>query len=349
MKMKKVKVVIGRFSGLHNGHINLLNVAASDADLVIVVIGSSFIAPNPKNPFSFSDRRYMLQEAVEAMPSMNNVGLRVVGVRDYANNSKWIAETERVVHEAITEFMPGENHEITLVGYEKDETSSYVHMFKWKKYLLSDAVNFNNRVLSATDIREALFNGQLESIKEGVPESTYRFLSRYAQSDAFNLMRAEKQYYTDYQAAASVAPYPIIYQTSDAVVVQSGHILLIERKHIPGQGLLALPGGFLHTNELRIDGMVRELREETRMKVPEPVIRRSVVKSEEFEDPNRSLRGRVITKAFLVQLDDTKDLPAVKAADDAKKAFWFPLSRIDEIQDRFFEDHYDIIKTLTGV
>ena len=42
----------------------------------------------------------------------------------------------------------------------------------------------------------------------------------------------------------------IMFITVDAVVVQSGHILMIERKAQPRRGLMALPGAFLDANEL---------------------------------------------------------------------------------------------------
>jgi len=40
-------------------------------------------------------------------------------------------------------------------------------------------------------------------------------------------------------------------------------VLLGRRAHNPGKGLWDLPGGFLHENELPLDGLRREVREET--------------------------------------------------------------------------------------
>jgi len=129
------------------------------------------------------------------------------------------------------------------------------------------------------------------------------------------------------------------------VVVQSGHILLVERKAHPGKGLMALPGGFLNPKEKLKDAVIRELREETRIKVPAPVLTGSIEKVEVFDDPYRSARGRTITHAYLIELSG-ESLPKVKGGDDAAKAFWVPFADIRP--EMMFEDHYHIISAMVG-
>ena len=140
-------------------------------------------------------------------------------------------------------------------------------------------------------------------------------------------------------------PYKPIFTTVDACVVQSGHVLLVKRRAAPGKGLWALPGGFLNADEYVDDAVLRELREETGIKVPEPVLRGSVVCWDKFDHPHRSARGRTITFAYLIHLADGK-LPKVKGADDAEKAKWVPIA--DVRRDMIFEDHYHIINSLMG-
>ena len=143
-----------------------------------------------------------------------------------------------------------------------------------------------------------------------------------------------------------ICSYPPTFVTTDAVVVQSGHILLIQRKAAPGKGLWALPGGFLNPRELIVDGILRELHEETKLKVPKPVLRGSITKREVFDDPGRSERGRIITHAALIQLPPG-ELPSVKGSDDARKAKWMPIADLRE--DVMFEDHYHIINHMLGM
>jgi bifunctional NMN adenylyltransferase/nudix hydrolase len=103
----------------------------------------------------------------------------------------------------------------------------------------------------------------------------------------------------------------------------------------------------LNAGERIQDAVYRELREETKIKVPEAVLRGSTVTQRTFDDVHRSARGRTITSAFLIHLPATGELPKVKGADDAEKAKWVPLSQVT--QDVMFEDHFHIIKLMTAL
>ena len=48
---------------------------------------------------------------------------------------------------------------------------------------------------------------------------------------------------------------------------EAGRVLLGRRANDPGAGLWDLPGGFLHEDELPVDGLRREVREETGLEV----------------------------------------------------------------------------------
>lgn len=165
-------------------------------------------------------------------------------------------------------------------------------------------------------------------------------------SREFHDIASEWQMIDDYKKSWEAAPYPPTFVTVDAVVTNAAHVLLVTRGAAPGRGLLALPGGFLDPGEKIKDAALRELKEETGIKVPVPVLRGSIVNSGVFDDPNRSARGRTITHAFHIKLDEP-DLPAVKGGSDAARARWVPLGNLR--RDQLFEDHYDIIETLVGL
>ncbi len=161
-------------------------------------------------------------------------------------------------------------------------------------------------------------------------------------------IRDEYAFVQAYKQQWAGAPYPPTFNTVDAVVVQSGHLLVVRRGARPGLGQLALPGGFIGEDETFKDAVLRELREETRLKVPMPVLAGSIIKAERFDDPHRSSRGRTITEAFLIRLTDQTTLPKVKGGDDASAAFWMPLAEVKTQSKDFFEDHWFIIQKMIG-
>ena len=157
----------------------------------------------------------------------------------------------------------------------------------------------------------------------------------------------EREFVETYKKQYASLPYPPIFSTADAVVIQSGHVLMIRRRAEPGKGLWALPGGYVNANTDKSveDAAIRELREETGIKVPAPVLRGSIVRSKVFDAIDRSARGRIITHAFYIQLPDG-ELPKVKGSDDADKARWVPIAEVKS--EECFEDHYEILQHFLG-
>ena len=136
---------------------------------------------------------------------------------------------------------------VGLIGHGKDGTSYYLRMFPdWDSV---DVVT-QHGTLNGTDLRVEYFRRmpRLPDVHH-CPKATIDFLARFMLTDTFKWLLAEAQYYEDYKAAWGKTPYPVFINCVDAVVVQSGHILLVERAHHPGQGLLALPGGHVNPDE----------------------------------------------------------------------------------------------------
>ncbi|WP_417611316.1 NUDIX domain-containing protein [Owenweeksia hongkongensis] len=127
--------------------------------------------------------------------------------------------------------------------------------------------------------------------------------------------------------------------TTDVVIIKiengNKHILLIQRKNDPHKGKWALPGGFVETDETIITAAVRELKEETGIKVSEAELRFIGY----FDNPNRDPRGRIISFAFAAEVP-TKT--KYNAADDANKAQWFLLANLPDLA----FDHQRIIESI---
>ena len=130
-------------------------------------------------------------------------------------------------------------------------------------------------------------------------------------------------------------------------MVHSGHVLLVRRGAEPGKGLWALPGGFIQQDESLLDGCLRELREETRLKLPRPVLKGSLKATAVFDHPDRSQRGRTITHAYHFDFP-AGELPPVRGEDDAAKAEWVPVADALASEEQFFEDHFHILEHFLG-
>lgn len=327
-------VFIGRFQPFHNGHKAIVDAALEKAKEVIIVVGSSFAARNIRNPFTFEERKAM----IKAEFPQDNV--KVVPVVDYPyDDNKWVAAVQSVVYSAIS-FTP-DPIRIGLIGHEKDGTSFYLRIFPtWGN---ESVPNVNG--IDATDIRNGMFERDYSSfIKYTSPEVMKQSLSII---DANTVLRDEYEMIKNYKKAWDAAPYPPTFVTTDTVVVQSGHVLLVKRGAMPGKGLWALPGGFLDQGETLLNGAIRELKEETKIKVPVPVLKGSIKDSKTFDHPNRSSRGRTITTAFYIDLGFDDKLPKVTGADDAEKARWVPFNEVDRTQ--MFEDHFAILDNFINI
>ena len=330
-------VFIGRFQPVHAGHVKVFEEGLARSPRLYVLVGSTEQPRNLRNPFGFAERRDLIQQTVSA-PSRT----AVLALPDVAyNDQAWISAVLLIVErQLIADGLDPKTAKVGLIGHKKDASSYYLSLFpNWK----SVGVDPLGR-LSATGLRDGfLRHGTIA--RDVLPAATQDFLATFQTTPAFNALREERAAIDAYRATWANSPYPPTFVTTDALVVQAGHILLVRRADFPGKGLSALPGGFLDAEENLIDGMLRELREETQIAVSQAVLRGSIKTSRVFDDPHRSARGRSLTHAYLIQLEPNADgLPHVEGGDDAAKAYWLPLAKLDPRL--MFEDHYHIIQSM---
>ena len=128
--------------------------------------------------------------------------------------------------------------------------------------------------------------------------------------------------------------YPRPAVTADCVVITreaEPKVLLIQRGNPPFKGCWAFPGGFMNMDETTEQCAIRELEEETGLKVSE------LQQIGAYSKVDRDPRGRTVTVAYLVRIN----VPiAVIGQDDAAKAEWFPLSTMPPLA----FDHEDIMQ-----
>jgi 8-oxo-dGTP diphosphatase len=100
-----------------------------------------------------------------------------------------------------------------------------------------------------------------------------------------------------------------------AVVVDQERVLLVRRGKEPLRGQWSLPGGMLELGEALTDGVVREVREETGLKV-EPV--ELVELLDRIYRENESVRYHYVIADYLCRVVDGE----LKAASDADAVRW---------------------------
>lgn len=126
--------------------------------------------------------------------------------------------------------------------------------------------------------------------------------------------------------------YEVPTLATDALLVEEGRVLLVQRGKDPFAGAWALPGGFVEVGETVEAACVRELAEETGI---EAEIQRLVGV---YSDPERDPRGHVVSAPFLVErASEAGGEP--EGGDDAAEAAWFAL---DELPAMAF-DHGEIL------
>jgi bifunctional NMN adenylyltransferase/nudix hydrolase len=342
-------VYIGRFQPFHNGHLHALLEAHKLASKVLVLIGTSESPRTPKNPWTFQERASMIMNAVEISNALVGTGDLIPIPRrlnDFMyDDTKWVTRVQQEVDDFIEQngdLRTGRAPRIVIVGHEKDASSYYLRMFPQWEFVDTGAAQ-EKPVLEATKIRQLIFEDNLMYVQSVVPPNVYTFLSAWSSTTTYDGVRAEYDHYKEYKAKFASAPFPPTFLTADACVIQSGHVLLVRRKREPGKGLYALPGGFVNQHETMEDAALRELIEETNIKLQPDVLKRCIRYSKVFDAPHRSLRGRTVTQAFLIRLDDSKPLAKVKAGDDAEEAMWVPFNNVMSMRPEMFEDHYDMV------
>jgi bifunctional NMN adenylyltransferase/nudix hydrolase len=344
--VKRIGVLIGRFQGYHQYHHEHVSAAALENDLLIILIGSANVRRSIKNPFTVEERIQMIEANIKDDMELRNTRIVFRPANNHPDNAVWASWVKQHVNQFVGELEPL----ITLYGSDKDASTFYLSLFpEWKKAVTPAKGTFN-----ATRMREQWFEaGQLITRDMGknmeIPTPTLLWLAnnwKYNEN-----LQGEWQYYKREKALFSGYPFPetLTFNCADAVVRCHDRVLMIRRKHNPGKGCLALPGGFKNRDETFFDAAVRELKEETTIDIPYTPLMLSLVKTQLFDDPSRSMG---IPRATLAAYFDVSkyyldgEYPNTKADDDADEVEWVRINDLMFATD-VYDDHSAIVTTLT--
>lgn len=379
-------VFIGRFSPLHKGHETVIQKGLGSAAKMLVLVGSAFEARSYRNPFTAAERMQMIHSTFNnpnlLVRPLENSSYNLNEWIERVHTAVAYAWSELRAADPSLPAKP----KVALIGHSKDESSYYLDLFPlWTSInvpqsIVLSATSIREELFGSQErMSDLLEEAEREdpTTKKKMPTAVYlekymvlaraqaqaylqttasnvmstqtvAFLKNFINSSSFQTVGEEFAFVARYRYSWRLAPYEPTFVTADAVVVQSGHILLVKRKAFPGKGLWALPGGFVERNHTIEHTVFKELDEETAVRVPQAVLRGHVKAKEVFDDPHRSSRGRTITTAYLIHLKPGP-LPKTKKGglpddEETLAVQWVPLA--DLKREDFFEDHYSIITNM---
>lgn len=348
-------IFVGRFQPLHVGHQFVIDKALELSKRVIILVGSATTARSPRNPFTFEERKAMIEATYRSRAFPDRLYVRPIS--DTSNDNRWKEQIQREVYSVLETDLNvklhggGDQLKIGLIGYAKDNSSYYLKMFPmWESVdVQPDGGPFN-----ATDIRDHYLRSLPEVPERWVSQEVANFMYSFVSTAPFRRIICDADNVKRYKESWKPAPFAPTFITVDNVCVQSGHVLLIKRGDYPGKGLWALPGGFINADETLKESAIRELREETEIRdhmgrMPPAKLAGFIQedRTKVFDDPNRSSRGRTVTHAFYYEFPDTKPMFEVSGADDAAEARWVPFGDLNQSQ--MFEDHYLILEDMLNL
>lgn len=155
--MVKRGLFVGRFQPVHNGHIKALEFVFSQVDEVIIGIGSAQASHTLKNPFTTSERMEMLIRALEELKSGERYYL--IPLPDINFNAIWATY--------VVSMVP--RFDVVFTG-----NSLVAQLFREKGYEIIVQPMFRKDILSATEIRKRMVNG--EPWEDLVPRSVAEFI-----------------------------------------------------------------------------------------------------------------------------------------------------------------------------
>lgn len=341
---KNISLVIGNYQPLDKHDAEVLKRAYANGEYLIVMIGSVNRSRTYLSPFSYIERKDMVERFLKSEGMDHCVDIMPLNDHLY-NESQWLHEVNSKVDDVLKRLGVVEAN-VTLYALNRKESGFYKEKFP----------QYNVTSLKTSESTESIlydiYNEPLGRVIHSgrAPDSTWDFVVDWAASERFRVFKDEHDFVEGYKQQWSSAPYEPVFFTTDAVVYYKGHVLLTRRQSNPGMGMYGLPGGFINPHKTTKESMLDNLKKDTNIEVGRSILKSNIMNARLFDHPKRSTRGRIITEASLIVLDDVtsiKTFPKTKKSTRGEdKTFWAPVNRLDSMATNMFEDHYFIIKCM---
>ncbi|KAA8735289.1 nicotinate-nicotinamide nucleotide adenylyltransferase [Acinetobacter qingfengensis] len=174
-------VFIGRFQPFHIAHREVIDIALSISQSVVLVLGSAQDERTIKNPFTVAERQRMILSGFSKQDAKR---LKFVPIIDLYNDEKWVNAVTNGVNMVVAK-----TNKVGLIGHFKDDSSYYLKLFP--QWPLVELPNLKN-ALSATPLREKYYRGEIDQQKF-TPE-VQLFLQEFQHTQIYQQLRQHFQH-----------------------------------------------------------------------------------------------------------------------------------------------------------
>lgn len=147
---------IGRFQPFHNGHLKVIKTLSKEFEEVAIGIGSSQYRDTVDNPFSYNERRLMIDRALE---EENIKNYKILDIPDIHNPPKWV--------DHVLSIFPDFDVVISNNPFTKK-------LFEEKDYKVRKTKLYNKNEYSGKEIRRRILNN--ESWEKLVPKPVFKVI-----------------------------------------------------------------------------------------------------------------------------------------------------------------------------
>ena len=149
---------IGRFQPFHIGHLKVILEASKKYKKIIIGIGSSQYCNTIDNPFTYEERKLMIDE------SLKNNGIKnysIVSIPDIHNPPKWVDHVRSIISDFDIVFS---NNDLTR------------HLFSEKGYVVKKTPLYNKEKFSGKVIRSRIRNNK--TWENLVPKEVFNIIKK---------------------------------------------------------------------------------------------------------------------------------------------------------------------------
>jgi nicotinamide-nucleotide adenylyltransferase len=153
-----IALFIGRFQPFHNGHLHFLQKISNQYNKIIIGIGSSQYCNTQENPFTYEERRQMIEKSLQKVGLFN---MKIVSIPDIHNPPRWVEHVLSIVS----------NFDVVL-----SNNSLTKKLFSEKGFTVKETILINRDKFAGKEVRKRIINNK--SWEDLVPESVVEIITK---------------------------------------------------------------------------------------------------------------------------------------------------------------------------